>query len=687
MPTYVQPWTPSINGTARTTSVTFLGKTYTGQTSAWGGGNTGGGGGEPTPGVSLTISLRRGLQQVAPEGIAFFANVSGFDAIQRTANPPAPGEVYDPAMHEITFVWDFGDPGSQSHVHERMLPEWNDLNVGYGPFPAHVFANPGTYTVNCAAYERSSGKQAFASVTVTVADPNVWFADSQTIVIDPDGDFAGAPTSVAANRCTSIAAANSRHAAIKNNGDVRILYRAGKTHPFAASLSYGNIPNVYINTWGGTARAIVTSIDASYEFRGTNAKPGGTIANIDFRGPWDAANPGDNTSKGGVFFGAHSGFCVAYNCKATGVDLGYMTSYTDNRTFIAASCSVEGWKNMGFYLESEIPARDNAALPMNSYVGLVGCRATQNVQATANGLGKQNIAPHWDNDHGPLRAQDFGFMHIDGFEGFTRNGWTRRDNGWPASQQVIRDHRNDPRSKGYISRLFAEGGFDGAYKNMDAQGRPSKPCNTVLDKFMMLGCAETAFLLWIGLSCTTARNGVMQRPNKRSDSNKHRSGITIGDLASKQTTENTLYPVRVHNITIVNELDQTEDPSSWLPVEIFGGFWSEGQVQVANNVVHRPNFPGGFVGDMPLDTTRLPIEPRYLGYKWRGDAYAGGTSLAPRIPMDTFYATPSNQTWSFWRPMTGSPAIGSATGNLVAYDDLLGNVRPASASRGATEPA
>jgi hypothetical protein len=39
-----------------------------------------------------------------------------------------------------------------------------------------------------------------------------------------------------------------------------------------------------------------------------------------------------------------------------------------------------------------------------------------------------------------------------------------------------------------------------------------------------------------------------------------------------------------------------------------------------------------------------------------------------------------------WRPTTGSPLIGAATG-VVAYDDYLGNVRPASADVGAVQNA
>jgi hypothetical protein len=162
--------------------------------------------------------------------------------------------------------------------------------------------------------------------------------------------------------------------------------------------------------------------------------------------------------------------------------------------------------------------------------------------------------------------------------------------------------------------------------------------------------------------------------------NPYSHGINLGYLAHMQTAENRLYPVKIHNLSFINEQTPANNSSAWVTVLVGTEYWNEGQVQIGNNVVHRPNYPGGFTGDAPLDTTRLGIEPRNLGYKW----YAYG-SIPAKIPMDTSYATPANPL-SLWRPLPGSPAIASATGALVAYDDFLGNVRPASASRGATEP-
>ena len=112
--------------------------------------------------------------------------------------------------------------------------------------------------------------------------------------------------------------------------------------------------------------------------------------------------------------------------------------------------------------------------------------------------------------------------------------------------------------------------------------------------------------------------------------------------------------------------------------------FNDGVVRVENIVVHQPNRTGGLTPDVPLDDTRLDFDSMYLGYAWKAHQ-ANNKGTSQKLPMDTSFATP-RKPWSLWRPLPGSPAIGSATGDLVAYDDILGNVRPTRASRGAIEP-
>lgn len=676
-----------------TGSIAKNGRNWSVSIPAYGGGNTGGGGGTNSPGVSLTISMRRAQTlRVAPEGIAFFANVSGFDAQPPAHLPgvmPAAGDVYDETMHDITYVWDFGDTGTWL-AYERMLPQWNDRSVGYGPFPSHVFANPGTYTVLCGAYERSSGKQAFASIDVTVADPNVFFQDAYTICIAPDGNFTGAPTTVSANRVTTLVAAESRFNAIRGDGQpVRVLLKSGQVHTATKDTGWGWTGGTYISTWGGTARAIVERTnntngnDASFILYGDQSglNPGCIIANIDYRCGWNAADPVSSTTyKPTRFLRFAAGHCTAYNCNAMGVGSGYGTSFTANATGIFANCSVTGWRGIGWWLPGQFEQMASPSEPLTTYVGIVGCAAVQDVQATQNSTDDNGNPGIGQNQLGPLRAGGVGYMHIDGFETFTRQGWSLRANGTIADQG-IRDGRADPRSRGFVSRLYAEGGWQ-VYSIEKANYPTHQPCNTVLDKFYVLASANTAGGISVRSSCVTVRNGVIHAPNVKNDtSDRYAWGLGIGYIVDQQSAENRLYPVKIYNVTIINEQNAANNSGAWVPFDVNVAYWNEGQVQTGNIVTHRPNIAGGFTGDMPLDTTRLGIEPRYLGFKW----YAFN-AIPAKIPMDTSYATPANPL-SLWRPTTGSPAIASATGDLVAYDDFLGNVRPASASRGAVEPA
>ena len=666
------------------------GKTFTGNTPAWGGGNTGGGGGVNSPGVNMTISMRRGDLQTAPEGIAFFANVSGFDAQPPAHLPgawPASGDAYDETMHDITYVWNFGDPTAPTNAYQRMLPTWQDNNIGYGPFPCHVFANPGTYTITCAAYERSSGKQAFASYEVTVADPNVTFPEAYTICIAPDGDFTGAPTTVPANRVTTLVDAENRYGAIRWDGQpIRILLKSGQVHQATKDIGWAGAGKaVHINTWGGTALAIVERLtgprQGTFIFFNNGSSFGSTIANIEYRGGWNAADPISSTTyTPASAFGFSSGHNTAYNCHAKGVNSGFSSGFYSNDVSIFANCSVDGWKNVGWWGEG-FSNQLNQSTVVNNYVGIVGCRATQDINATINGVDDNGNVGVVQNALGPMRNGSIGYLHIDGFETYSRTGWSERSDGTLA-EQGIRDGRNDPRSKGLISRLYGEGGW-GVYSTDNGAYNVYHPCNTVLDKFYFLSSANATGSMALRMSCTTVRNGILHEPNVKNDigANPYNHGINLGFLGNMQTAENRLYPINIYNVSFINEQNQANNPAAWVPILTTDGDWNEGQIQAVNNVVHRPNFPGGFTGDAPLDTTRLGIDARNLGWKW----YAHG-SIPAKLPMDTSYATPANPL-SYWRPTTGSPAIASATGALVAYDDMLGNVRPASASRGAVEPA
>jgi hypothetical protein len=89
-------------------------------------------------------------------------------------------------MHNLSFEWDFGDPGSGTWAISGQ-----SKNFATAPAAAHVFKTPGTYQVTVAVTDGAS-QSSSQTVTITVTDPNSVFAGTKTICFSPDGNFTGA---------------------------------------------------------------------------------------------------------------------------------------------------------------------------------------------------------------------------------------------------------------------------------------------------------------------------------------------------------------------------------------------------------------------------------------------------------------------------------------------------------------
>ena len=642
--------------------------------------------------ATVTITARRGQQQIAPEGIAFFAEVSGFDA-----QKPTDGKVYDPTMHDIAYTWTFGDPGEYL-APENILPDWRNKNVAYGPFPSHVFTKPGTYRVTCIANERSSGKTAAAFVDVTVQDPEAVFTAATTIVCSTSSNWTGAPAHDVANRTTTFEAAIARLRALKGSGQLcRVLFRAGEVFTKAGNTYFGSdVRNLYVSAYG-TGRATIQAFTngAVFQLWSSILVSGSSISRLAMVGAWDSTTEtlGAQFAPAGAkrpdAFLFNTGFHTVHDCTATGMSRGAGTGPYDDLTAIISELRQTNWEDYGIYLDGEQAGVYD--VPLGNYIGVLGCQLAQDPNALQGANGKSST--DLGNRHGTLRIQANGFVYVDVLDGFSRNGWTVAA-GVPVDQNVIRDHRNDPRSRAFFSRISGEGGWS-AYgsgpASPDGTGEGLfKPTNTVIDKAYFLGSARTVGHLGLSSGAFTGRNIILHRPNVGTGADQFTDSFSVGVNApdlSKVDPSNVDEPVNIYNVTVVNELDNTQQArnngaKTGYDFYVVKTGFNPGAVRIENIVRHRPNFTGGFTADGPLNNTRLGLVPRYLGYRWKSHA---AHSLGDKLTMDTSFATPANP-WSLWRPQAGSKAIGSAAG-LVAHDDLLGNVRPAKASRGAVEPA
>ncbi|MEM7204037.1 MAG: PKD domain-containing protein [Planctomycetota bacterium] len=114
------------------------------------------------------------------------------------------------SFHDLRYAWDFSDRGSRH-------------STATGPIAAHVFEQPGTYTVTVSVTDDQSGTRT-RTIDIVVEDPAVVFPGQKTVCVSANGDFTGAPAGAKRVRSSSFDDAMQHFAA-----DVRLLFRRGDT--------------------------------------------------------------------------------------------------------------------------------------------------------------------------------------------------------------------------------------------------------------------------------------------------------------------------------------------------------------------------------------------------------------------------------------------------------------------------
>ncbi len=149
-------------------------------------------------------------------------------------------------FHERDFTWNFGDTTSGT-----WRTTGKSKNTAKGAVSAHVFETPGTYTVTVTVLDGLGG-MGTASVSIVVTDPDIMYADENTICVNPhgDNDFSGAPSG--AQHISTDTISEIAPLAIANR---RILFKRG------ASWSTGSIENWPENNGPVTIGAYGTNSD------------------------------------------------------------------------------------------------------------------------------------------------------------------------------------------------------------------------------------------------------------------------------------------------------------------------------------------------------------------------------------------------------------------------------------------
>jgi PKD repeat protein len=164
-----------------------------------------------TPGSSgvghITIDVETNVVTgVAPLLVYFDAKGTTSDATSRP-------------FIECAFCWHFGDPSSGNFATNGY-----SKNVARGPEAAHLFETPGVYTVTLAVRDPLGRVLVHSPITITVSDPEVEFAGTDTICFSTSGNFADAPAG-STHVTTSVVSGIESHVATGK----RLLLRRGET--------------------------------------------------------------------------------------------------------------------------------------------------------------------------------------------------------------------------------------------------------------------------------------------------------------------------------------------------------------------------------------------------------------------------------------------------------------------------
>ena len=537
----------------------------------------------------------------------------------------------DRPLHDLQYLWEFGDPGSVFEALPDDFPFGRDANRAQGPFAGHVYAEPGTYEV---ALTVSAGDGTWARTvqTVEVTDPDVTFAGEATVCLSVSGDFAGCPDG-AVQHTVWTEAFEARSAGESG----RYLLRAGETIASPAreyilrqpAVHIGRFgpdsdpdPIITVDGWGGRNAGDI------FTFREVGDV---TVHDIDFRGNYDArTGMGDSLLISGIGNILEVGSYTIWRNSFDGLNMSLLGRGADMLGPIVMNDNrMTNWWNFGFLIGSEQPM---------AYVG----NSIRQIEGAVSGNdSKGTAAPAWA-DHGPIRISQASRLSIARNDMSSNTGWS--SNGL-AHQPVIRYNTNGSAGhSGTINENRMEGGFWPVALSVANSDIAPGPGDVIVERNRVLGTDNTIGFVTNSFGGATIRNNVMIMPDVENTFNRFYQHVRLTTNAN-QTPENLERPIRVDHNTIAVLQTQVNGARDNVLIsdEADGDFAS---VTARGNQIYAPDVPNAsdFANATPVDAD---------------DGY---------------------------RPMAGNPTVGASGRLPEVLDTYDGRVRRDPTNDGAQEP-
>ena len=552
--------------------------------------------------LSNAVDIEVSQQEcIAPCGVHFKANINGDFQVERP-------------FHHLAYHWNFDDPSSYFRNLNENFEFGRGASRAQGPIAAHVFEEPGDYTVQLSVASKQ-GRYHYKTINIRVLAPEREFSANQTICFSEKGEFDGCPNG---------ASHYEDWATLKTDfnrmDDVYLLFHAGETITVGEPLEPRG--NDYVITRYGYGDDPVLWLDGDFgqAIRGMQVNSM-SISYLNFLGSYDSATGlGDGYKSYPIYVGwgsTDTNNVTVYRNQLSGIKNCFRIQggnglvYTDNwctnwqdygslqanarklayvgnkikqsesarsgpgtKIEYLASYQADGTAKEFAYNFSDttenfvLASHEDLAVRTISDSGdIVYYEHDQDYsldipseivtfnQAPENGLTIEIFHRRWA-DHGPIRVSEAYELVISQNDLFSNVGWfgegLHHNPALRYNTNAVANH------SGVIVENLIEGGtmaavFEGANTRIG-----SNPGELLVERNIFTGTSSTYFGVRVAFGGSTFRNNVIQQPPIRTITNNYDAGLYFWENYSEGNgadPANFELPVEVYNNTIVNLSD------------------------------------------------------------------------------------------------------------------------------------
>ncbi|WP_420862180.1 hypothetical protein [Algirhabdus cladophorae] len=635
-------------------------------------------------GGPVTIKLDRTQAMAAPDSVRFSVELD-----KTTFGLPAGNSTaYDQGLHELIYLWDFGEDAPDAVVRKQwdapqnIFDKWKTRSCAKGPWVSHVYRTPNTYTASVIVLNPRTGQSSTASATFQVGTLDAFYPAGNTICVNPigDPDFGDAPLNAQHVNADALLNDDALWTDQRGGDPVRWLFKRGGSFTLGVSFDSSEPHDNAFGAYGSGEDPIITSptdgtngnrcfyVNARYVGLSGNKTPDLRIFGLNFQGNHDptveeqtidATNKTSNALRSDKYLDI-----VIHKCRFAGFFYSAVSTYPRDLN-----------EPHNVHLDDVVITDFGGQYPTifgehthpQSSVSLTGTRIAQNPEAFSD-----------PGIRAPSRIQSITQLHMRGCDIFHTD----------ETQPCIK-FQETPHADGMITNVHSnsfEGGLEVISLNRNATnsytttaGRDGGAINNaIFDGNVFVGNYRSMVFARLEGQGVTYRGNLCIMPATVRTGSGLEALFFVFNRGDEPTTQSA--PIDIYNNTFVL-LRTSEQNNALSPIDFsynqqaeYLGNPDHDDVNFNNNIRHYPNLDSPVTPYAPLDRTpEVMWTPRNIGRKALGQTTVDPLNGAPQVPLDAY------------APSFASPALGDAMTEPVSYFDMFLAQRPEPPSKGAWE--